>query len=228
MTDPAAPSAAGTSLADLLDAYRAEDDATISGEAAAIFALEAGQLAKPGWDAGIPRVGAPAPDAPMPDAPDPSVSLLDLARAGPLVVKFYRGRWCPYCTLDLRAWHRALPELRALGARFVAVTPQSEAEIDLQRERDGLEVHVVSDATHRLARAFGIAYEVDDGVRSVYASRGLDLSALSASGDWTLPLPACFVIGRDGRIAWSHVDTDYTRRAEPADVLAALAGLDRG
>lgn len=209
-------------LADLLDAYRAEDDAGTSPEDGAIFAREAAWLRRPGWDARVPRVGDAAPDTPMPDAPEPTVSLLDLARAGPLVLKFYRGRWCPYCTLDMRAWQRVAPELHALGARFVAVTPQSEDEVAKIRERDGLSFHVVSDTGLALARAFGIDYEMDPAVREVYRARGVDPSATHATGDWMLPLPACFVIGRDGRVAWSHVDTDYTRRAEPADVLAVL------
>jgi peroxiredoxin len=212
-------------LVDLLDAYRAEDDAMASPQASAIFALEAARLARPGWDAGVPRIGEAAPDVAMPDAPDPPVSLLDLARAGPLVLKFYRGRWCPYCTLDMRAWQRAAPRLQALGARFVAVTPQSGTEIATMRERDGLALHVASDAGHRLARAFGVSYEVDPAVRAHYAAQGLDIGSTGENGDWELPLPACFVIGRDARVAWSHVDADYTRRAEPDAVLDAVAAL---
>ncbi len=212
-------------LADLLDAYRAEDDATASPQVSATFALEAARLARPGWDADVPRIGQAAPDVAMPDAPDPPVSLLDLARAGPLVLKFYRGRWCPYCTLDLRAWQRAAPRLQALGARFVAVTPQSGTEIAAMRERDGLAFHVAGDTGHRLARAFGVSYEVDPAVRAYYEARGIDFAATGENGDWVLPLPACFVIGRDARVAWSHVDADYTHRAEPDTVLDALAAL---
>lgn len=213
-------------LSALLDAYRAEDDAGTSPEEGAIFAREAAWLRRAGWDDHVPRVGDVAPDTAMPDADEPTVSLLDLARGGPLVLKFYRGRWCPYCTLDMRAWQRVLPELRSLGARFVAVTPQSEDEIARFRDRDGLTFHVVSDTGLALTRAFGIDYEVGPEVRAVYLERGLDPSATHASGDWMLPLPACFVIGRDGRVAWSHVEADYTRRAEPADVLSVLRGLE--
>jgi peroxiredoxin len=215
-------------LADLLDVYRTQDDADTSAEDGAIFSEESAWLRRPGWADAVPRVGDAAPDAAMPDTIESPVSLLELAAAGPLVLKFYRGRWCPYCTLDLRAWQRAAPEVRRVGARFVAVTPQSEAEIALFRERDDLLFHVVSDPGMKLARAYGVAYEISQAVREVYLARGLDQSATHASGDWMLPLPACFVIGRDGRVAWSHVDTDYTRRADPADVLAVLGRLADG
>ena len=215
-------------LADLLDAYREEDAAGIARHEQAVHASEAAWLRRPGWDDRVPRVGEAAPAVAMPDALDPPVGLPDLARDGPLVVKFYRGRWGPYCTLDLRAWQRVAPDLQALGSRFVAVTPQREEEIALLRERDGLDFHVVSDTGLRLARAFGIDYEVDPALRGVYAGDAVDLAATNASGDWTLPLPACFVIARDGRLVWSHVDTDYSRRAEPADVMAVVRSLVGG
>lgn len=215
-------------LADLLDVYRSEDDAGMSPEDRDTFLREGVWLRRSGWDDEVPKVGEEVPDTAMPDTETTAVSLLDLARAGPLILKFYRGRWCPYCTLDMRAWERATPELSSLGARFVAVTPQSEDEIALIRERDGLSFHVVSDRELVLPRAFGIAYEVQEEVRDVYRRRGLDASANHASREWTLPLPACFVIGRDGRIACSHVDPDYTRRAEPADMLAVLSRFSEG
>lgn len=215
-------------LAELLDVYRTRGSPDTSAEESAIFAEESAWLRHPGWDDAVPLVGDAAPDAAMPDAVESSVSLLELAAAGPLVLKFYRGRWCPYCTLDLRAWQRAAPEVHRLGARFVAVTPQSETEIALFCERDGLSFHVVSDPGMKLARAYGVAYEISQAVREVYLARGVDHSATHASGDWMLPLPACFVIGRDGRVAWCHFDTDYTRRAEPAEVLAVLGRLAGG
>ena len=98
--------------------------------------------------------------------------------------------------------------------------------LDAYRAQDDLSFHVVSDTGLLLSRAFGIEYEVGAEVRAFYLGRGLDPSASHASGDWMLPLPACFVIGRDGRVAWSHVDADYTRRAEPADVLSVIRGLE--
>lgn len=207
-------------LAALLDAYRGYADA--DPVSSAVFAREAALMRSPDRLARRLRTGDPVPDLPLPDAPDGPPRLSDLWRDGPLVLKFYRGRWCPYCTLDLRAWQRALPELRARGTRLVAITPQEAPEIALTRERDRLGFRIVSDPGNRIARAFGIAYEVDPEVRALYEGFGLSGSQVDPAGTWTLPLPACYLIGTDGRVEWAHVDVDYRRRAEPADLVARL------
>lgn len=210
-------------LAALLDAYRgyaAADPAT-----RAVFALEAASLRRAGRFRDRRRPGDAAPDMPLPAGTGDGARLSDLWRDGPLVLKFYRGRWCPFCTLDLRAWQRMLPELQRRGARMLAVTPQCEREIALTRERDRLRFPIVADRGNAIARAFGIAYEVAPEVRVLYERLGIDPAQVDVSGRWTLPLPAVFLIGRDGRIAWDHVDTDYRCRAEPCDAIARLDAL---
>jgi peroxiredoxin len=211
-------------LADLLDTYwrhaaeRAPSvAAALDGEARALTA--SGRLAR------VPREGDRIPDAELPDAPPGTVRLSDLLRDGPLVLVFYLGRWCPSCTLELRAWQRALPSIRALGAQLLAVSPQDEREVALMRERDRLELHMVADTGNRIARRFGIAYEVDPSVRGAYAAAGLARPAGDDASAWTLPLPAVFVIGRDGRVAWRHLDPNWRRRAEPQDVVRRLEAL---
>lgn len=213
------------SLTALLHAYRSYTEADAAPEVAATFAREAERMAEPGWLPARARVGDRAPDVVLSAAGEPVVTLADRLRDGPVVVKFFRGRWCPYCTLDLRAWQRALPEIRARGARLVAVTPQGEHEIALHRERDRLEFPIVADAGNRIARAFGVAYALDAGVRALYERAGITAAQVDPTGDWTVPLPATYLIGPDGRIAFAHLDTDYRRRAEPGDVIAAI---DRG
>jgi peroxiredoxin len=208
-------------LNDLLDTYwrHAAERAPV---AAAAFAAEARSLAESGRLAGALRAGDPAPDVALPDSPGASVRLRELLRDGPVVIAFYRGRWCSFCTLELRAWQRALPRIRALGARVIAVSPQVEHEVALMRERDGLQFQMVSDPGNDVARAFGVAYEVPPGLRDAYAQTGLDPARDAEPAGWTLPVPAVYLIGRDGRIAWSHVDPNWRRRAEPQEVVAQL------
>lgn len=185
---------------------------------------EARAIAASGGLARVPRAGDRAPDAVVPDAPGGRVRLSDLWRDGPLVLLFYRDRGSAFCTLELRAWQRALPALRAAGGRLIAVSPQDEQAIALMRERDRLAFHMVSDTGHALARRWGVLHEVAPAMREAYAAAGVAIG--DEAGDaGAVPLPSVFVVGRDGRIAWSRVDPSWRQRAEPADVVARVAAL---
>lgn len=164
----------------------------------------------------------------------PDVTLSDLGRlssllsVGPVVLKFYLGRWCPYCTLELRAWQRSLEALEGLGARLLAISPQDPAETESTRRRDRLTMPLISDRDNAVARRFGIAYPLCAEEQGLMLSVGVDLAVVNrgASG-WSLPLPALYVIGRDRRIAYSFVAADYRHRAEPEEVMAAICALRR-
>jgi peroxiredoxin len=167
-------------------------------------------------------VGARAPDFVLPDATGRGVESRRLLARGPLVVKFYRGAWCPYCNLDLQSWQRHLPELQALGGVLVAISPQTpDASLTLA-EKHALAFPVLSDLGHRVARQFGIVYTLDEALRPVFAGFGVDLPAYNGESSFELPVPATFLVERDGTIAGAWVDADYRRRAEPAEVLARL------
>lgn len=181
----------------------------------------------------------------------PPVRLASLVLAGPVVLKFFRGRWCPYCTLELRAWQRNLERLRRLGAQIFAISPQSQDETRSTRLRDGLTLPTISDPCNTVARQFGIAYELVEEERRLMRSMGIDLARVNAWHDpsdfdaglpgdaqdadlpgtcdgWSLALPALYVIDGMGRIVYSFVDADHRNRAEPDNVLAAIAGLRSG
>lgn len=208
-------------LAALLDTYwrHAAERAPALADA---LEREARAIAASGGLSGVPRPGDHAPDAPLPDAPDGRVRLSDLWAGGPLVLLFFRDRACAFCTLELRAWQRALPALRAAGGRLLAVSPQDERAISLMRERDRLEFHMVGDADNALARRWGVLHEVAPAMRDAYAAAGVPLDDACRGA---VPLPAVFVVGSDGRVAWSHVDPSWRRRAEPDDVVARVAAL---
>lgn len=173
-------------------------------------------------------IGQRAPDFELPDARGEAVSLSGLRAKGPVVVTFYRGSWCPYCNLQLRALQARLTDIRALGADLVAISPQKPDESLTQTERDALEFTVLSDQDARVAAQYGVAWEVPKLIlEHMRKDRNLDLAEINNGNGSVLPIPATFVLGPDGVVAWRYVDVDYRTRAEPEDVVAALRSVKR-
>lgn len=176
-----------------------------------------------GIEAGALQVGDLAPDLTLPDAMGRPVRLADLWRQGPLVLVFYRGGWCPYCNLELRAWQQHVDALTAHGARLVAVSPQTPDNSLSTAEKHALVYPVLSDSDLAAAHAFGIAFQMPQSLIDMYSKIGNDLPVVNGNGQWVLPLPATYVISSHGRIAFAHIEADYRERAEPTDVVAAVA-----
>lgn len=145
-----------------------------------------------------------------------------LAADGPLVVTFYRGGWCPYCNLELRAWQKALPDLGRRGARLVAVSPETPDHALSTAEKNDLAFTVLSDAGGRLADALGIRFELSEAVKAYFVKAGHDLPARNGCDRWSLPIPATFVVAKGGTIQLAHVDPDYRRRLDPRDAMRHL------
>jgi peroxiredoxin len=170
-------------------------------------------------------VGSKVPDLSLPDATGTKVSLSSLLADGPVVLAFYRGGWCPYCSTELRALQAKLPEITAAGGKLVAVSPQTPDNSLSTSEKLGLAFPVLSDEGNRAAESFGLVFSLPEALRSVYAGFGLDLPAANGDDTFTLPVPATYVVASDGTVAWRFADADYTKRAEPDDVVAALRAL---
>jgi peroxiredoxin len=168
------------------------------------------------------QVGDAAPRLTLPNARGAPVALESLWRRGPLVLVFYRGGWCPYCNLELRAWQREQATLDHLGASLVAISPQTPDHSLSTAEKNELAFPVLSDSQLLAAEAFGVAFTLSPELVELYSSVGNDLPMINGNGRWVLPMPATYVISRDGRIFFAHVEADYRERAEPADVLAAV------
>lgn len=170
-------------------------------------------------------VGAQAPRFNLPSAAGQTVALADLLTNGPVVVTFYRGAWCPYCNIALRSLQQHHEAITARGARLVAVSPQIPDESLTLAEKHELTFDVLSDIGSDTAKQYGLAFDLPDDLAAVYDKLGFDLQRVNDGHPRTLPLPATYVIDRDGVIRWALVDADYTTRAEPADILAALDAL---
>lgn len=168
------------------------------------------------------KKGDPAPEFELPNAKGKPVALSKLLGEGPVVLAFYRGGWCPYCNLQLRAYQRILPGIRQLGAQLVAVSPQSPDASLTTAEKNALEFEVLSDAEATAAKAYRILFDLSDRLKAAYLGMGRDLSADNADSQWHLPIPATYVIGRDGRVELAYVDPEYRNRLEPTEILEAL------
>jgi peroxiredoxin len=173
----------------------------------------------------VPQPGDLAPRFALPDQHGTIVRLADRLSQGPVVLLFVRGAWCPFCTLTLRAYQDILPTIHDLGADLLAITPQPASTCSLMAERDLLAFQTLSDQDNQVARAFDIAIDTDPLLIPMYQRLGHDLPKLNGTGDWTVPLPATLVIGRDGRVVLSHVEPVRSRRLEPASVVEALQAL---
>ena len=173
------------------------------------------------------KVGSRAPDFSLPDAHGNQVRLSSLLEQGPVIVTFYRGAWCPYCNLQLKALRESLPHFERHGAQLVAISPQTPDRSLAQLERDGHPFAVLSDLDDSVMKAYKLYFELPEDVRALYVeSFDLDITAYNGPGRHGLPVPGTLVVDRDGIVRASFADTDYKQRMEPAAILEVLAKLE--
>jgi peroxiredoxin len=160
------------------------------------------------------------------DASGAPVNLDRILEAGPAVIVFYRGGWCPYCNLALRNYQQELlPQLSEFGAQLVAISPQSPDESLSTVQKASLEFTVLSDPACRLAQQVGIAFQQADAVLTAQRELGLDLPQVNAEGATRLPRPTVLIVDQGGVVRFVDVQPDYTARTEVADIIAGLAAL---
>lgn len=174
------------------------------------------------------RAGEAAPEFTLADPDGKPVSSRNLLAKGPLVVSFYRGVWCPYCNLELQALQANLSEIAARGASLVAISPQTAPNSRKSQRDNKLAFPILSDVKSEVANAFGIRFALPDDLVALYKSFKNDLPAFNDDPSWVLPMPARYVIGRDGIIAYAEVNPDYTRRPDPSELLPVLDRLQAG
>jgi len=177
--------------------------------------------------AGSLKAGDSMPDFELPSADGRFIASCDLLARGPLVLSFFRGGWCPYCTLELRALQAALPEIETRGASLAAVTADTGAALAAAKRENALGYDVLSDADHGLGLTFGVVFRVPDAIRDLYQRLGIDLDRRHGNkhGAWLLPIPATYIIDRRGVIRHAALDPDFRRRMEPAEIIRRLGEL---
>jgi peroxiredoxin len=167
-------------------------------------------------------VGAAIPDVTLRTEDDKEVSLRKLVSEKPTVLIFYRGGWCPYCTKHLHALAGIEKELQVAGAQLIAISPDQPSKLKETPDREKLHYRLLSDSDAAAARAFGIAFQVDDATVEKYKTYKIDLDAAAGRSHHLLPHPAVFVAGTDGVIRFAHVNHDYKVRLEPEAILKAV------
>lgn len=220
------------SLQDRLDAFRAQFESgappyNAPREAIDLMHKATAELVASGQAERALKAGDRAPDFALEDPDGAIVSARDLLARGPLVVSFYRGVWCPYCNLELQALQAALPDIQALGASLVAISPQTPANSRKSQRQNALGFPILSDAGGEIGAAFGLRFSLPVDLVALYKAFGNDLPLINKDPSWTLPMPARFVIGTDGVIAYAEVNADYTQRPDPSELLPTLDRLAR-
>ncbi|UVO55309.1 peroxiredoxin-like family protein [Sphingomonas sp. SUN039] len=177
-------------------------------------------------DAGTsaPQVGDVMPSFMLPDQDGRMVTLDGLLRNGPAVLVFHRGHWCPYCRLNMAGV--AEIEARVAPRALVAISPERQQYTRMMRSDAGAGFPFLSDVGSGYALSLNLAIWVDDAMAQLIAGAGKDIPEYQGTKGWIMPIPAVFVVGTDSRIIARHVDPDYRRRMELADILSVLERLD--
>ena len=168
------------------------------------------------------KVGEQAPAFALLDHNGKPVSSAALLAKGPLVIAFMRGRWCPFCCGEAEALNRMLPAFESAGASLIAISPQSVNQAYFMHDQHKLRFPLLVDEGNKVARQFGIVYRVPDYQEKLFSSVFINLPHINGDQSWELPLPATYVIGRDGKVQYAWINVDYTERAEPGEVLRFL------
>ncbi|MBU5670749.1 peroxiredoxin-like family protein [Paenibacillus brevis] len=169
--------------------------------------------------------GQKAKDFTLKNALGETVNLYDELSKGPVVLTFYRGGWCPFCNTQLKSYQKVLPNIEALGARLIAVSPQSPDNTLSQKEKEELTFQVLSDTNGLVAAFYNILYDVPDYMQNMMKQIGMDLTEYNATDRWILPIPSTFMIDESGIIRSAYVNPDFMQRLDPEDILYELRKL---
>lgn len=216
------------SLQDQLDQITANTRHLVQPERLAISERSVEELFATGIEDRILPAGAAAPAFALKDANGRVVRSADLLATGPLIIKFFRGRWCPYCMTELETWRDLYGQIRERGAVMVAIGPQVERQSDFMAGQHGLPFPILSDPGNKVAAQFGLVWTVPDYLRDYYRSILVNIPFMNGDQSWTLPLPATYVVAPDRMIFFAEAHADFRVRPEPEEVLtAACAALGR-
>ena len=213
------------SLQDRLDAYKAQPKPNAPPELGAVSLRTINALVASGQVERALKAGDRAPSFNLPDQDGAMVSSADLLAKGPVVLSFYRGVWCPFCNIELKALQEALDAVKARGTSLLAISQQTPVNSRKARRENALTFPILSDKGGEVGAAFGLRWVVSEETREMHRKLGSPLPSFNGEDSWTLPMPARIVIGQDGVIAYSEINPDYTKRPEPSELFPVLDGL---
>jgi peroxiredoxin len=209
-------------LQDQLDEITSNTRTLVQPERLAISEQAVADLFSSGIEQQILPVGAKAPEFALPDASGRLVRSSDLLALGPLVIDFFRGRWCPYCMTELEAWRDLYPVVRESGALLVSISPQTVRQSDFTASQHGLPFPLLHDSHCDVAQQFGLTYKVPPFHQNYFRSILVNVPFVNGDESWLLPLPATYVLGQDGTVLYAEAYADFRVRPEPGEVLKHL------
>lgn len=206
---------------------------TLPPELSALIEQGAGEISALDIIERAKKPGDQTPDFALKNQQGKARRLKDYLEKGPLVITFYRGAWCPYCNLQLKEYDDHLAEIKAAGATLVAITPEKPGAPDIlansgvpQEVIDMAVKHVEFDVLHdednRIAKSFGLVFELPESHRQLLEQLNVDIEALNGDSTYTFPDPATYVVKPTGEIAWAFVPNNYRKRAEVEQILTAV------
>jgi peroxiredoxin len=217
-----------TTLQDQLDEITANTRHLVPAERLAVGERAVAELFVTGIEEKILPVGSLAPEFVLNDATGKLVRSADLLALGPLVIKFFRGRWCSYCVTELEAWRDHYGTLREHECLMVAIGPQTQRQSDFMAGQHGLPFPVLHDPDNKVAEQFGLVYSIPEYHQDYYRSILVNLPFINGEKSWRLPIPATYVIAKDSKILFAEAHADFRVRPEPEEALsAALAAARR-
>lgn len=168
------------------------------------------------------KVGDQAPAFTGSDQNGKTLELKELIKQGSVVLVFYRGEWCPYCNKQLSALTDSIPFITAKGARVIAVSPENAGNVSKTVAKTQAAYSILSDKNTKIMTDYKVVFTLDETTTAKYKSYGIDLSERNGTNGNNLPVPSVYIIDRKGKIIYSHVDADYTKRASVKDILSHL------
>ncbi len=194
----------------------------VPAETQAIHARAIRELKQNGIGNRIISIGSQAPAFELKDHDGKVVFSSELMAKGRLVICFFRGRWCPFCVAQLEAMNLIPPQIEHTGASLIAISPQTVQQSYFMRDQHKLRFPLLSDAGNQVARQFGLVYRVPDYQQAIYRKVFINLPFTNGDESWELPIPATYILDRDGTILYASASEDYTERPEPSAIVHAL------
>src|SRR5437773_2159026 len=196
----------------------------VPAEIQAIHARVIAELRQQRIAEGALAAGAKAPGFELTDHNGKLVSSIELLTKGRLVICFFRGRWCPFCVGQLEAMKLLIPQIEGAGASLIAISPRTVQQSFFMVDQHKLHFPLLSDAGNEVARQFGLVYRVPDFQQAVYRRAFINLPLANGDESWELPIPATYIVERDGAVLYASSNPDYTERPEPAEIVARVKG----
>ncbi|WP_299250477.1 peroxiredoxin-like family protein [uncultured Lacinutrix sp.] len=210
------------SLTQLLKEHAEESAAKYPEEVKAIMQNAIDDLEVSSLTTNALKTGDIFPSFNLPNAKGEVISSLSLLDKGPLVIAFYRGGWCPYCNIELKALQNALPQIKEKGAQLIAISPESPDNSLSTKEKNELSFEVLTDKDNNFARDLSLVYKLPDSLIALYNKFGLSLDESQGNSNSELPIAATYVIDTNGKIMYHFLKEDYKLRADPSAILEVL------